>query len=230
MPSDVVLEKKEGWIVFSCPACTETGVFPPELVRSVSYEKESYRCPRCKAEVVFDVSKIEGTIHLMTTEDPALIDPLNVEIDEGVEVEITDVVTPHAQQAMEEDAGRDLILVVDQEETYRKGIKDVFSGLAEVHAFGGSKGAPGFIQDRAVGATLIIMDVFLGDGTFVEVLEGIKDNEAAANIPAIIVHATRKDRPVIEQMSLAYPQVKRIIYKEELLKRLSEIAEKLLKK
>src|SRR4030042_50244 len=55
-------------------------------------------------------------------------------------------------------------------------------GSARVEGYGGSKGAAEFIITHAKQAILVILDVYLGDGTFMDVLGGIKADEKAANI------------------------------------------------
>ena len=229
MPEEVIIEVHDGWIVFSCPSCSRKGVFSPEVAQEVSESDTIRTCPICWTEVLLNPLKIEGTVHLMMAEDPNLNNPLEVEIDEEIEVEIFEVARP-LKSGGEDSAVDDLILVVDSEETYRADIEKIFSGIAVVEAFGGAQGADAFIVGRAESTTLVIMDVYLGDGTFMDVLNAVKPDDRSSQVPVILVYPIRKDKPVIEEMAKQYPQVKRIIHKEDLLKRLSELSEKLPKK
>ena len=219
MAPEVVITIVNKVIVFSCPSCSKTGGFPLELIREMTEETIPYPCGHCGAEAAFDASRIEGTVRLMKKDDPDLKGPFDVKFTE--------------QSLMQGDAAsggvgshQDVIVVVDSDESFRTDIGTIFEGLARVEAYGGSKGAAEFIISHAKGAILMIIDVYLKDGTFIDVLGGIKENEKAAKISTIIVHPTRKDRVIIEQMVLPFPQVKRIIHKDDLLKRLTELAEK----
>ncbi len=216
MASDVVITIINNVIVFSCPACKKTGGFPLELIREMSGETIAYPCGHCGAEAAFDSARIEGTVRLMKKDDPGLKGPFDVKFTEG------SLIGSDSAQG----ADQDVIVVIDSDESFRTDIATIFEGLARVEAYGGSKGAAEFIISHAKQAILVILDVYLGDGTFIDVLGGIKANEKAAKISTILVHPTRKDRVIIEQMMLPFEQVKRIIHKDDLLKRLAEVAEK----
>lgn len=229
MPDEVIIEVHDGWIVFSCPSCARKGVFSPQVAQEVSESDNIRTCPFCWGDVLLDPLKIEGTVCLMMAENPDLNNPLEVEIDEEIEVEIFEVAKP-AKTGGENSTVDDLIVVVDSEETYRADIEKIFSGIAVVEAFGGAQGADKFILERAEATTLVIMDVYLGDGTFMDILNAVKWDDHSSKVPVILVYPIRKDKPVIEEMAKQYPQVKRIIHKEDLLKRLTELSEKLPKK
>lgn len=226
MVKDVLIDVKDGLIIFSCPYCRGPGVFLIDMVKGLFGKNTASRCPLCGSMTAFDSAKIEGTLRLLTAGDPKLENPLESEIEAAINPKTA---TDKGEAARKDELklGGDLILVLDREETYREDIRKIFSGLSKVEAYGGCKGAAEFIKERANKTTLMIMDVFLGDGTFIEVLNGIKDDEKASKIPIIIVHPARKDRPVIEQMSYPYSQIKRIIYKDSLLERLEEISSKI---
>jgi PleD family two-component response regulator len=229
MPEEVIIEIHDGWIVFSCPLCSRTGVFSPWVVQDVTEADNIRTCPICWEEVLFDPAKMEGTVHLMMAENPSLNNPLEVEIDDEIEVEIFEVARP-TKAGGEDSTVDDLIVVVDSEETYRADIEKIFSGIAVVEAYGGAQGADAFIVQRAESTTLVIMDVYLGDGTFMDILNSVKSDDRSSQVPVILVYPIRKDKPVIEEMAKQFPQVKRIIHKEDLLKRLAELSEKLPKK
>ena len=218
MASDVIITIINNVIVFSCPSCTKTGGFPLELIKEMSGETINYTCGHCGTEAAFDSSRIEGTIRLMKKDDPNLKGPFDVKFTEGSLMQ--------GDSAKAGAADRDVIVVIDSDESFRKDIGKIFDGLARVEAYGGSKGAAEFIIKHAGQAILMILDVYLGDGTFIEVLSGIKGDEKAGKISTIVVHPTRKDRVVIEQMVLPFNQVKRIIHKDDLLKRLTELADR----
>lgn len=216
MASDVIITIINSVIVFSCPACNKTGGFPLELIREMKGETINYPCGHCGQEAVFDSARMEGAVRLMKKDDPGLKGPFDVKFTEG------SLDSARAGGA----ADQDVIVVIDSDETFRTDITRIFEGLARVEAYGGSKGAAEFIISHAKQAILMILDVYLGDGTFMDVLGGIKGNDKAAKISTIVVHPTRKDRVIIEQMVLPYMQVKRIIHKDDLLKRLAELADK----
>jgi CheY-like chemotaxis protein len=222
MIKDVLIDVRNGSIIFSCPYCKGPGVFPIEMVRGLFGKNSSRECPLCGSMAAFDSVKIEGTLRLLIADNPKLVNPLESEMEAAIK--------PKPAKEDELKLGGNLILVLDREETYREDIKKIFSGLSDVEAYGGCKGAADFIKERAGRTTIMIMDVFLGDGIFIEVLDGIKDDDKASKIPVIIVHPARKDRPVIEQMSYPYSQIKRIVYKDSLLGRLEEISSKIPKK
>lgn len=220
MASDVIINIINNVIVFSCPTCARAGGFPLELIREMSGETISYPCGHCGSEAAFDSARIEGAVRLMKKSDPGLKGPFDVKFTEGSLIQGDSI--PGAGGA----ADQDVIVVVDSDETFRKDISAIFEGLARVEAYGGSAGAADFIIKHAGRAILMILDVYLGDGTFIDVLGGIRENERASKISTIVVHPTRKDRVIIEQMVLPFEQVKRIIHKDDLLKRLTELADK----
>lgn len=216
MASDVTITIINSVIVFSCPACQRTGGFPLELIREMKGETINYPCGHCGAEAGFDSARVEGTVRLMKKDDPSLKGPFDVKFTEG------SLDSARAGGAVDQD----VIVVIDSDETFRKDISTIFEGLARVEAYGGCQGAAEFIITHAKQAILMILDVYLGDGTFMDVLSGVKGDEKAAKISTIVVHPTRKDRVIIEQMVLPFEQVKRIIHKDELLKRLTELADR----
>jgi hypothetical protein len=219
MAPDVVITIINNVIVFSCPSCKKTGGFPLELIREMKGETIAYPCGHCNAEASFDSAKIEGTVRLMKKDDPGLKGPFDVKFAEGALIGADSAGGGGS-------ADQDVIVVIDSDESFRTDIGTIFQGLARVEAYGGSKGAAEFIITHAKRAILMILDVYLGDGTFIDILGAIKSNEKATGISTILVHPTRKDRVIIEQMVLPFPQVKRIIHKDDLLKRLAEVAEK----
>ena len=216
MASDVTISIINSVIVFSCPACKRTGGFPLELIREMKGETINYPCGHCGAEAGFDSARVEGAVRLMKKDDPSLKGPFDVKFTEG------SLDSTRAGDA----ADQDVIVVIDSDETFRKDISTIFEGLARVEAYGGCQGAAEFIITHAKQAILVILDVYLGDGTFMDVLSGLKADEKAARISTIVVHPTRKDRVIIEQMVLPFAQIKRIIHKDELLKRLTELADR----
>lgn len=219
MASEVVITIINNVIVFSCPSCKKTGGFPLELIKEMTVETITYPCGHCNEGASFDSARIEGTIRLMKKDNPGLKGPFDVKFTEGSL--IGGDAKPGAGGGVE-----DVIVVIDSDESFRTDIGTIFKGLARVEAYGGSKGASEFIGTLADQAILMILDVYLGDGTFIDILGAIKANERAAKISTILVHPTRKDRVIIEQMVLPFPQVKRIIHKDDLLKRLTELADK----
>ena len=225
MSTDVVIEIVNGGFVFSCPFCKGSGVFGIDLIKENFGKAVIKNCPNCSADVTLDSLKIEGTIMLFTAGNPNLKNPLKEEIEKLQSTPST--ADPEIEVKMEEG---DFILVVDREKKYREEISQIFSSLAKVDAYDGSDGAERFIMDRADSSTLIIMDVFLGNSTFIDVLNGIKDDKRASNIPIIIVYPKKKDKPIIERMTSNYPQIKRIVLKEDLLKKLNEFTKKFMQK
>ena len=219
MPPEVVITIVNKVIVFSCPSCGKTGGFPLALIQEMSNETITYWCGHCGVEAAFDAARIQGAIRLMKKDDPGLKGPFDVKFTEGNLIQGGSAAGAGA-------AAEDVIVVIDSDESFRTDIGTIFEGLARVEAYGGSKGAAEFIISNAKQAILLILDVYLGDGTFIDILGGIKEDKKAAKISTIVVHPTRKDRVIIEQMVLPFPQVKRIIHKDDLLKRLTELAEK----
>ncbi len=234
MAPDILINIVNSVIVFTCPSCGKTGGFGLEEIRKMGRAGESavYPCGHCGAEASFDSATIEGTVRLMKKDNPGLRGPFGVKFEEASEIRVRPVGSPGEGGKGAGPAAGDhgVIVVIDSDESYRKDVQVIFEGLARVKAYGGSKGAVDFIKKWAQEAILMIIDVYLGDGTFIDVLGGLKESEEASKISTIVVHPTRKDRAIIEQMVLPYPQVKRIIHKDELLKRLSEVAEKFPKK
>jgi hypothetical protein len=220
MAPDVVITIINNVIVFSCPSCSRTGGFPLELIREMKNESITYWCGHCGAQAEFDSARIEGTIRLMKKDNPNLKGPFDVKFKEE------SLIGGDSALSAGKAADQDVIVVIDSDESFRTDIGTIFEGLARVEAYGGSNGAAEFIIKHAKQAILMILDVYLGDGTFIDILGGIRENEKAAKISTIVVHPTRKDRVIIEQMVLPFPQIKRIIHKDDLLKRLTELAEK----
>ena len=125
---------------------------------------------------------------------------------------------------------KDTIIVIDCEQVFREDIKVVFSEIAGVEAFDGSKGASDFIKKNSERTLLIIIDVFLGDTSCMTVLDEIEGDDSASKIPIIVFYTSREDEDVIKDMLSQYKQVKFIIHKEDLMKKLIELSMKLPKK
>jgi hypothetical protein len=233
MASEVLINIVNKVIVFTCPSCSKTGGFPLEKIKTMQGESADYPCGHCNAGITFDSAKIEGAVRLMKRDDPSLAGPYDVKFVESPDIGV-EAGVPAANgsaRAGAGDNGHGVIIVIDSDEMYRKDILKIFEGVARVEAYGGgSKGSVDFINQWAKEAILIIIDVYLGDGTFIDVLNGIKTNDRATKISTIVVHPVRKDRAIIEQMVLPYSQVKRIIHKDDLLKRLTEVADRFPKK
>ena len=124
----------------------------------------------------------------MKKDDPALKGPFDVKFKEGlIHVEVAGDTAAAAGGA-----DQDVIVVIDSDETYRKDISTIFEGLARVEAYGGCRGRSSSSTRTPSRRILMILDVYLGDGTFIDVLAGIKADEKAANISTIVVHPTAR--------------------------------------
>ena len=121
-------------------------------------------------------------------------------------------------------------MVIDNNGSMRDDIAIIFSEIARVKEHGASLGAVRFIREWIDAANLIIMEVFLGDGTCFDVLERMKGDEALSKIPVIVVSTSKEDEPIIKRELSSYPQVKFVIYKHELMKKLISLSSLLEKK
>ncbi len=245
MFKDVIIEVSGGKIVFTCGACKETGTFDIEKVRAITGGNVIKPCPLCKAMIVFNRPYVSGMIRGLLSGNPALENPFSseeadelpktVEVEEAPAEVVEGVVptpVPEATAPTEEHIPEgDTILVLDFENSFIEDVRVVFTGIANVDSHGASLGAVKFIKDGMKNnAKLILMDVFLGDGTCFDVLERLKDNEDASAIPVIIVSTTKDDEKMIKGSVAAYPQVKFIIPKGDLMKKLIGLSSILTKK
>ncbi len=247
MFKDVIIEVSRGKIVFTCGACKETGTFDIKQVRAITGGNVIKPCPLCKAMIAFNRPYVSGMIRGLLSGNPALENPFSskeaeelpktvevektpVKVVEKTPVEVADDVTnlPTSEttaSTKEHIPGRDTILVVDFENTFIEDVRIVFTGIANVESHGASLGAVKFIKDGITkNAKLILMDGFLGDGTCFDVLERLKDNEQASAIPVIIVSTTKENEKMLKESVSEYPQVKFIIPKEDLMKKLIGIS------
>lgn len=235
MFKDVIIEVSDGKIVFTCGACKETGTFDIEMVRMITGGNVIKPCPQCKEMIAFNKSHVSGMIRGLMAENPALENPFSSEDAEGIpktvevekaSVEVVDevVATPATKTPVltkEHIPEGDTILVVDYENTFIEDVRVVFSGIANVESHGASLGAVKFIKEGIEKkAKLILMDVFLGDGTCFDVLDRLMDSEQASAIPVIIVSTTKDDEKMVKGCMSAYPQVKFVIQKGDLMKKL----------
>lgn len=225
MFQDVIIEVRGGRIVFSCGACKEREVFEPEIVREITGSNVVKPCPLCKSMNTFNRKIMTDEIDKLIERDPTLDNPL---IPDDLEYPDEPAAEPKKEEAKEvpEDyiPGGDTILVLDYEATFINDVKVVFAGIANVEAHAESLGAVRFIKGSMVNAKLILMDVFLGDGTCFDVLERLKDNGQASSIPVILVSTTKDDEKMVKKSVSAYPQVKFVIQKQDLMKKLINIA------
>ena len=76
MIKDVLIDVKAGLIIFSCPYCRGPGVFPVDMVKDLFGKNTSRECPLCGSMAAFDSVKIEGTLRLLTADNPKLENPL----------------------------------------------------------------------------------------------------------------------------------------------------------
>ena len=239
MFKDVIIEVSGGKIVFTCGSCKETGTFDLKQVREITGDNVIKPCPKCKAMIAFNRPYVSGMIKELRAENPALDNPFSSEeaedIPKTVKVEETpaevveDVATAPEPEATaptnEHIPDGDTILVLDFEDTFIEDVKVVFAGIANIESHGASLGAVKFIKDGMMkNAKLILMDVFLGDGTCFDVLDRLKDSEQASAIPVIIVSTTKDDEKMVKGVVPAYPQVKFVIQKEDLMKKLIGIS------
>ena len=239
MFKDVIIEVSGGKIVFTCGACKKTGTFDIEKVRAITGGNVIKPCPLCKAMIAFNRPYVSGMIRGLLSGNPDLENPFQyeeeAEIPKTVEAEeapaeVVEEVAPNpapeaATPKDEQIPEGDTILVLDFENTFIEDVRVVFTGIANIDSHGASLGAVKFIKDGMKNrAKLILMDVFLGDGTCFDVLERLKDNKQASAIPVIIVSTTKEDEKMIKGSVAAYPQVKFIIPKEDLMKKLINIS------
>lgn len=201
MAKDVILEAKDGLVIFSCPFCKTSGAFPRDVVRGIKDISTSLKCPNCSSMVDFNKYKIVSEFEKLRSENLGLKSHIKKE----GETEAQD--SKHAGN---------LILVICSKGTIFNEIRQMFSGEASVASHEGSLGAVRFIKSRIKYVALIVMDVFLGDGTCLDVLERIKGDEEVSNIPIVLVTSSIEDDKVIENKLSAYPQVNSVINRGEL--------------
>jgi CheY-like chemotaxis protein len=246
MLKDAIVEVKSGRILFACPSCGLTDGFPPEVVQGVSWKNAVLKCHLCSALVVFNIPKIETAIKGFIGQNPALKNPLTYDFSQDVnrdaQAAIDRLIKKRAEEERfeeaefipvfddEEEQEGDQIIVIDYEETFRDELREIFKEIAVIKAYRGSRGAPQYIKKRGENITLIIMDVFLGDGTCFEVLDRLRGDERASKVPVIIVYSTREDAEIIKRSLSSYPQVKFTFLKKNLLKKLEILSEKMPKK
>ncbi|MBN1574355.1 MAG: hypothetical protein JW984_14240 [Deltaproteobacteria bacterium] len=228
MFKDVIIEVIGGEIVFTCGACKRPGSFDTEMVRAITGSNVVKPCPLCKAMITFNRKVVLDEIERLMSRDPSLENPLIVDDleypEEESAVEATDEKPAPKTADGEEIQGGEAILVLDFEDSFINDVKVVFAGIANVKSHGASLGAVKFIKDDMENAKLILMDVFLGDGTCFDVLERLKDNKQASSIPVILVSTTEDDEKMIKKTVSGYPQVKFVIQKENLMKKLINIS------
>jgi hypothetical protein len=125
---------------------------------------------------------------------------------------------------------KDLILVVDQEDSFRDDIWITFSDIARVEGYRGAAGAADYIKKRAGEITIMMMDLDLGDGSCFEVLDALKGNGKAGEIPTIVTFVDAGQYEAVGKAPANYPQVKFYIQKEEFIKKMIELSIKIVKK
>ncbi len=201
MAKDVVLEAKDGLVIFSCPFCKTSGAFPRDVVRGIKDISTSLKCPQCGSMVDFNKYKIVSEFEKMRSENQEFKSHIKKE----GETEAQD--TEHAGN---------LILVVCNKGTIFNEIREMFSGEASVASHEGSLGAVRFIKSRIKYVALIVIDVFLGDGTCLDVLERIKGDEEVSNIPIVLVTSSLEDDKMIENKLSPYSQINSVIHRGEL--------------
>jgi CheY-like chemotaxis protein/uncharacterized C2H2 Zn-finger protein len=230
MIQEVIIEERGGRIVFSCPSCQVHGAFGSDIVSDITDENIVRNCPRCGTLVVFKKPAIESAVKTLLAQNPELTDPLR----EFAEEEFTDFTLPSLLLEEEDEETPipegGLILVLDHEESLRYDIKEVFSGIANVEAHGASLGAVRFIRKWLGFVTLILMDVFLGDGTCFDVLDRLKAERATSTIPVIVVSRSEEDTKIIKKSLSFYPQLKFVIQREDLVKKLTGLSEAMKRK
>ncbi len=223
MIQDVVIEIRGKRIVFSCPACHSPDVFPAEMIKGITGKNVARKCTICNSMVAINKPKIEAALEREVSRNPGLENPLEDATSKKAadEIKIPPKLTGDYEEPIPEG---DLILVLDYEESFREDVRVVFSDIANVKAHGASLGAVRFIKRYLGYITLIIMDVYLGDGTCFDVLERLSDNEEATKVPVIVVSSTKEDEKMIKESLSSYPQVKFVIQKEGLMKKLIELS------
>jgi hypothetical protein len=123
----------------------------------------------------------------------------------------------------------DLILVVDREDSFRDDIWIIFSDIARVEGYHGAMGAAQYIKKRKDEITIIMMEVNLGDGSCFSVMDALKDS-GAEKIPTIVAYADKGELDIINRGVSSYPQVRAVVQKEELVKKMIELSIKIVKK
>ena len=228
MIQDVVIEIRRKRIVFSCPACHSPDVFSSEMIKEITGKNVARKCPICNSMIAINRSKIDVALQKEISNSPWVENPLDDPISkkETDDVKIPPKLTEEYEEPIPEG---DLILVLDYEESFREDVRVVFSDIASVKAHGASLGAVRFIKSYLGHITLIIMDVYLGDGTCFDVLERLSDNEEATKVPVIVVSSSKEDEKMIKASLSSYPQVKFVIQKEGLMKKLIELSTILVK-
>ncbi len=227
MFKDVIIEVIGGEIVFTCGACKKPGSFDTEMVKAITGSNVVKPCPLCKGMITFNRKAMLDEIDRLMSRDPSLENPLVVDDLQYPEEESGAVTTdnnPEPETADEEIPGGDAILVLDFEDSFINDVKVVFDGIANVKSHSESLGAVRFIKMSIENAKLILMDVFLGDGTCFDVLERLRDNQKASSIPVILVSTTKDDEKMIKKTVSSYPQVKFVIQKQDLMKKLINIS------
>jgi hypothetical protein len=124
----------------------------------------------------------------------------------------------------------DLILVVDREDSFRDDIWIIFSDIARVEGYRGAMGAAQYIKKRKDEITIIMMEVNLGDGSCFSVLDALRDGSGAEKIPTIVAYADKGELDIIKRGVSSYPQIKAVVQKEELVKKMIELSIKIVKK
>lgn len=223
MIQDVVIEVRGKRVVFSCPACHSPDIFSAEMIKKITGKNVARKCPICNSMAAINKPKVEAALEQEISRNPRLENPLEDAISKEIPDEIKSPPIP-AEDDKESIPEGDLILVLDYEESFREDVRVIFSGIANVKAHGASLGAVRFIKMHLGHITLIIMDVYLGDGTCFDVLERLKDDEEATKVPVIVVSSSKEDEKMIKESLSSYPQVKFIIQKEGLMKKMIELS------
>jgi CheY-like chemotaxis protein len=123
----------------------------------------------------------------------------------------------------------DLILVVDQEDSFRDDIWITFSDIARVEGYRGARGAADYIRKRSGEVTIMMMDMDLGDGNCFEVLDELKGDGSSSSIPTIVTYINRNQYEIAQRGLASYPQVKFCIQKEEFIKKMIELSIKIVR-
>lgn len=201
MAKDVVLEARDGLIIFSCPFCKTSGAFPRDMVRGIKDISTSLKCPKCDSIVDFNKYKIVSEFEKLKSKNPKLESHIKREDESG-------------DQDKEQTAN--LILVICNKGMNYSEIREMFSGEANVAFHEESLGAVRFIKSRIKYVALIVMDIFLGDGTCLDVLERIKGDDEVSNIPIVLVTSSTEDDKIIENKLSPYPQINSVVHRGEL--------------
>jgi uncharacterized C2H2 Zn-finger protein len=83
MAKDVILEAKDGLIIFSCPFCGTSGAFPRDMVRGIKDISTSLKCPRCDSMVDFNKYKIVSEFEKLKSQNPRFESQIKREDDSG---------------------------------------------------------------------------------------------------------------------------------------------------